>query len=88
MQTATTDGRMTRRELAQWLCGPGGPASGDAFTLALLRDLLASDAAVRWWLDVPRAELGGHTAAEFLDAGEIDPVERLAIREWQVAARA
>lgn len=85
MEAATSDERMTRRELAQWLCGPDGPASSDAFTLALLRDLLASDAAVRWWLDLPRAELGGRAAAEFLDAGEAGPVEQIAMREWRMA---
>lgn len=86
MHTMVAGERMTRRELEHWLCGPGGEREGDAFTLALLRDLLASDQAVHWWLQAQRAELGGRRAAELLGEGDTDSVERLALQEWHAAA--
>jgi hypothetical protein len=61
---------------------------GVRFTIAVMRDVFADDRGVDLWLRAPRPELGGLSALDLLLAGDIPPVEALAVREWNDAASA
>lgn len=52
------------------------------FTLAVLRDVFASDADVRGWLATPLAALGGRSPTDLLTAGRVHDLADLAVREW------
>jgi len=57
------------------------------FTLTVLRDRFGEDAEVRRWLRRPRSELGQRAPLELLLAGVAQPVEELAVREWNGCLR-
>ena len=59
---------------------------GVRFTVAVLRDVFTDDRGVDLWLRAPRPELGGLSALHLLLAGEVPPVEELAVREWNGGA--
>jgi antitoxin Xre/MbcA/ParS-like protein len=61
---------------------------GLRFTIAALRDVFTDDRGVDLWLRAPRPELGGLSALDLLLAGDLPPVEALAVREWNDAASA
>jgi len=61
---------------------------GVRFTVAVLRDLFTDDRGVDLWLRAPRPELGGLSALALLLAGDVAPVEWLAVRDWNGGAPA
>lgn len=61
---------------------------GVRFTIAVIRDVFTDDRGVDLWLRAPRPELGGLSALDLLLAGDLPPVEALAVREWNDAASA
>jgi PhnB protein len=54
-------------------------------TLAVLRDVFPTDAAIRRWLRAPRLELGGERPLDLLLAGRAERLEQCAIHEWNRA---
>ena len=56
------------------------------FTVAVLRDVFDDDRGVELWLRAPRPELGALSALDLVRAGEMAPVETLAVHEWNDAA--
>ena len=56
------------------------------FTVAVLRDVFDDDRGVGLWLHAPRPELGALSALDLVRAGEMAPVETLAVQEWNGAA--
>ena len=61
---------------------------GVRFTIAVIRDVFTDDRGVNLWMRAPRPELGGLSALDLMLAGDIPPVEALAVREWNEAASA
>jgi hypothetical protein len=55
---------------------------GVRFTIAVLRDVFTDDRALDLWLRASRPELGGLAALDLMLAGDMPPVEWLAVREW------
>jgi hypothetical protein len=55
---------------------------GVRFTIAVLRDVFTDDRGVDVWLRASRPELGGMSALDLLLAGDVAPVESLAVGEW------
>ena len=52
------------------------------FTLAVLRDVFATDLGVRRWIHTPSTERGNERPLDVLLSGRIDQLERLAVGEW------
>jgi hypothetical protein len=52
------------------------------FTLAVLRDVFATDADIRAWLIAPSAALDGRSPADLLSEGRVHELADLAVREW------
>ena len=58
------------------------------FVLAVLRDIYQDESAVWQWLCRPRSDLDGARAADLLVGSDVERVEALAVREWNVASAA
>ena len=65
----------------------GDLASRLQLTLAILRDLFPTDAAVRRWLRAPQLKLGGERPLDLLLAARIARLEQCALHAWSSASQ-
>ena len=82
MQATVESGWVGKGQLESWLIGSREETSGEAFVLAVLRDIYTSETDIARWLAIPRQEFDGRSARSLLRTHRALEVELLVVREW------